>query len=100
MDTGGGWSRDLGLGGASRLRCRPGATLQARFDRALLNEPQPDVRRLDLAVSWSCADHTKLVDDLIASAGGRDHPPRGTSRRARSGGSVRTRVFQVPEAGS
>src|SRR5215217_6768164 len=100
MDTGRSWSRDLGLGSARRLRCRPGATLRARFDRALRQKPQPDVCRLDPAVSWSCAYHTKLVDVLIASPGGRDHPPGGTQRGARPGGNVRRSVLRVPGAGS
>src|SRR5215212_3930393 len=100
MDPSGSRSRFVGLGGAGRLRCRPGATLRARFDGALRQKPQPDVRRLDLAVPWSCAHHPKLVDVVFASAGRRRHPPGGTQRRARSRGSIqKKRVLQVPEAG-
>jgi hypothetical protein len=100
MDPCGGWSRDLSIGSASRLRCRPGATLHAHFQRALRYQPQPDVCRLDLALSWRCAYHAKRVDGRIASSRGRGHPPGRSSRRAHAGASVRGRVRPVPEAGS
>lgn len=91
---------DLGIGGANRLRCRPRPTLRAHFNRTLRHQPQPDVRRLDPALSRSCACHAKRVDARITPDSGRDHPPGGYSRGAYAGASIRRRVHSVPEAGS
>ena len=95
-----GWSRDLGLGSASRLRCRFGAALHTHLHRALRYQPQPYVYRVDLALSRSRACHAKRMDGRIASYRGRGHPPGRSSRRARAGASVRGRLRPVPEAGS
>ncbi len=95
-----GWSRDLSIGGASRLRCGLGAALHTHFRRALRYQPQPDVCWLDLALCWRCTCHAKRVDGRIISSGGRAHPPGRSWRRAHAEASVWGRVRQVPEAGS
>jgi hypothetical protein len=95
-----GWSSDLSIRGASRLRCRLGAALHAHFQRALRHQPQPDVCWLDLALCWRSAYHAKRVDGCITPSSGRAHPPGCPSGRAHAGGSVRRRIRQVPEAGS
>ncbi len=100
MDPCRGWSCILSSGSASRLRCRLGATLHTHFERALHYQPQPDVCRLDLALSWRCAYHAKRLDGRIPSNRCGAHPPGGASRRAHAGASVRRRLHPVPEAGS
>jgi hypothetical protein len=100
MDPSRGWSCDLSIGSASRLRRRLRAALYTHFQRALRYQPQPDVCWLDLALYWRCAYHAKLLDGRVASDRGRDHPPGHSSRRAQAGASIRGRVSSVPEAGS
>src|SRR5215213_2567677 len=100
MDTCGGWSRDLSIGGPSRLRCRLGAARHTHLQRAVRHKPQPDVCGLDLALCWRSAHHPKRVDGRIGSSGGRAHSPGRSSRRAYVGASVRRSVCHVPEAGS
>ena len=90
----------LGIGGAECLRFRPREAHRARFRRALRYKPQPDVRRLDLALSRSRARQAERVDGRIASGRGSDSPPGGSSRRAYAGASARRRVLAVPRTGS
>ena len=100
MDACRGWSRGLGIGGASRLRGRSGSALHTHFLWTLCYQPQPDVRRLDLAPSRSRPYHAERVDDRIASSCSKIHPPDRSSRRAHARASVRGRVPSVPKAGS
>src|SRR5215218_8043403 len=100
MDTCGGWSRDLSIGGASRFRCRLGAARHTHWQRVLRHKPQPDVCGLYLALCWSSAHHPKRVDGCVTSSRGGDYPPRCSSRRAHSRANVRRRVRVLPEAGS
>src|SRR5829696_1793869 len=100
MDTCRSRSRDLCIGGAGRLRCRPRATLYTRFQWTLRHQPQPDVRRLDPTVSRSCSYQAERVDDRIASSCSGIHPPGRTGRRAIVGGGFRGRLRSVQEAGS
>lgn len=100
MDPCRGWDRDLSIGGANRLRCRPGTSLHAHIRRTLCYKPQPDVFGMDLTLSWRCTYHTKRVDGRLVTSSGRTHPQGGPARRACAGGSVRGRLHQVPEAGS
>src|SRR5215210_3598297 len=100
LDPSRGWSRDLGLGCASRLRGRPGATIHTRFQWALRHQPQPDVCRLDLALSWRCSYHAERVDGSITPSCGRIHPSGCSARRACLGGCFRGKIHPVPEAGS
>ena len=100
MDPSRGWSCDLSIGSASRLRRRLRAALYTHFQRALRYQPQPDVYRLDLTLSWGCACYAKRMDGRITSSGGRAHPPGRSWRRAHAGTSVRRRLRPVPQAGS
>ncbi len=100
MDPCGGWSCDLSVGSASRFRCRLGAALHTHYHWSLRHQPQPDVYRMDLALSRSRAHYAKRMDGRITSSGGRRHSPRRSSRRAHAGASVRRRLRPVPQAGS
>jgi len=100
LDPGRGWSRDLGLGGASRLRDRPGAALHTRFQWALRHQPQTDVCRLDLALSWSCTYQAERVDGSITPSCGGIHPSECSARRARVGENFRGKLHSVSETGS
>jgi hypothetical protein len=100
MDPCGGWSCDLSIGSASRLRCEPGTALHTHFHWSLRHQPQPDVCWLDFALCWRCAHHAKHMDGCITSSRGRGYSPGRSARRAQAGASVRGRVPSVPEAGS
>jgi hypothetical protein len=100
MDPRRGWSRDLGLCGACRLRGRPGTALHTRFQWAIRHQPQPDVCRLDLTLSWLCSYHAERVVGSITPSRGRTHSSGCSARRACLGRSFREKLHQVPEAGS
>ena len=94
------WSRDLSIGDYRRLRGRLGASLHTHRQWTLRHQPQPDVCRLDLTLSWYCSNHAKRVDGRSASSCGRTHPPGRSARRADVGGGFRGSLRPVQEAGS